>query len=116
LSDLRPPGGQRFSYNRAVAEDVMDEIRAFAPTGMLGSGYAEASLGKAMAWKPHFIGCDSGSTDPGPYYLGSGTSMFSRQAIKRDMRLILLAARRADIPLLIGSAGALGGAAQDDPA
>jgi hypothetical protein len=87
----------------------MDEIRAFSPTGMLGSGYPEASLRKAMAWKPHFIGCDSGSTDGGPYFLGTGTSMFSREAIKRDMRLMLLAAREADIPLLIGSAGMGGG-------
>lgn len=87
----------------------MEEIGAFAPTGMLGSGYPEASIIKAMANKPHFIGCDAGSTDPGPYYLGSGKSMFSRQAVKRDMRLMLLAAREADIPLLIGSAGTGGG-------
>lgn len=87
----------------------MDEVRAFSPTGMLGSGYPEASLRKAMTWKPHFIGCDSGSTDGGPYFLGTGTSMFSRQAVKRDMRLMLLAAREADIPLLIGSAGMGGG-------
>lgn len=87
----------------------MDEIRAFSPTGMLGSGYPEASLVRAMAWKPHFIGCDSGSTDGGPYFLGTGTSMFSRQAVKRDMRLMLLATRQADIPLLIGSAGMGGG-------
>jgi hypothetical protein len=87
----------------------MDEIRAFAPTGMLGSGFPEASIDKAMARRPDFIGCDSGSTDGGPYYLGSGTSMFSRQAIKRDLRLMLVAARRADIPLLVGSAGMGGG-------
>jgi hypothetical protein len=87
----------------------MDEVRAFAPTGMLGSGYPEASLRNAMTWKPHLIGCDSGSTDGGPYFLGTGTSMFSRQAVKRDLRLMLLAAREADIPLLIGSAGMGGG-------
>jgi hypothetical protein len=85
------------------------EIRAFSPTGILGSGYPESSLCRAMAWKPHFIGCDAGSTDGGPYFLGSGTSMFSRAAVKRDARIMLLAACQADIPLLIGSAGMAGG-------
>jgi hypothetical protein len=87
----------------------MDELRGFAPTGMLGSGYPEASLAKAMERRPHFIGCDAGSTDGGPYFLGAGMSMFSRQAVKRDLQLMLLAARQSDIPLVIGSAGMGGG-------
>ena len=31
-----------------------------------------------MSWEPHVIGCDGGSTDPGPYYLGSGKSFTLR--------------------------------------
>ncbi len=80
------------------------EIRILSATGILGSGFREETLQRAMALKPDFIGADSGSTDPGPYYLGSGETLFSDSAYKRDLRLILLAARAAKIPAIIGSA------------
>ena len=87
----------------------MDEIRILSPTGVCGSGFLEASFEKALAWQPHFIGCDAGSTDPGPSHLGSGESAFPRSAVKRDLRLMLIGARRIGVPLLIGSAGTAGG-------
>ena len=87
----------------------MDEIRVLAPTGMLGSGYFEQSLLRGMEWAPHFIACDAGSTDGGPDALASGKCHFSKAAVKRDIRLMLLGARRAGIPLIIGSAGSGGG-------
>ena len=34
-------------------------------TGMLGSGYREESLDKAIELGARMIGCDAGSTDPG---------------------------------------------------
>ena len=83
---------------------MASEIRVLSATGILGSGFSEETLQRAMALKPDFIGADSGSTDPGPYYLGSGETLFSDSAYKRDLRLILLAARAAKIPALIGSA------------
>ena len=82
----------------------MSEIRMLSATGMLGSGFREESLKRAMALKPDFIGVDSGSTDAGPYYLGCGETQFSDSAYKRDLRLILLAARAARIPAIVGSA------------
>jgi len=82
----------------------MSEIRVLSATGSLGSGFREETLKRAMALKPDFIGADSGSTDPGPHYLGSGETLFSDSAYKRDLRLILLAARAARIPAIIGSA------------
>jgi hypothetical protein len=85
------------------------EVRVVAATGVCGSGFREASLEAAMARSPHFIGCDAGSTDPGPAPLGAGTTAFPERAIARDLRLMLRAARRAGIPLLIGSAGTAGG-------
>ena len=87
----------------------MEEIRALAPTGMLGSGYSEASLTKAMSWEPHFIACDAGSTDGGPDALATGKCHFSSIAVKRDIKLMLMAARSARVPLIIGSAGSGGG-------
>ena len=82
----------------------MNEIRALSATGMLGSGFREDTLRRAMSLKPDFIGADAGSTDPGPHYLGSGESQFSDSACKRDLRLMLLAGRAAGIPVLVGSA------------
>ena len=86
-----------------------DEIRILSPTGVCGSGFLESSFEKALAWNPHFIGCDAGSTDPGPSHLGAGHAAFPRQAVKRDLRLMLIGARRIGVPLLIGSAGTAGG-------
>jgi len=91
-----------------------NEIRILSPTGVCGSGFSEASFEKALAARPHFIGCDAGSTDPGPSHLGSGEAAFPRSAVKRDLRLMLIGARRLNIPLLIGSAGTAGGNAHLD--
>ena len=82
----------------------MKEIRILSATGILGSGFREETLKRAMTLKPDFIGADSGSTDPGPYYLGSSDSNFSDKANKRDLRLMILAARAAKIPVIVGSA------------
>lgn len=86
-----------------------DEIRILAPTGVCGSGFSERSFETALAQRPDVIGCDAGSTDPGPEYLGSGRTAFPPEAIRRDLRLMLKGARRLRIPLLIGSAGTGGG-------
>ena len=50
----------------------MNEIRMLSTSGILGYGFPEASLEAGMALKPHIIGVDGGSVDPGPHYLGSG--------------------------------------------
>ena len=86
----------------------MDEIRVLSATGMLGSGFLESSLARGMEFAPHFIAADAGSTDQGPNALGAGKCMFPRQAVERDLRLMLLAARQADIPMIVGSAGSAG--------
>ena len=85
------------------------EVRVLSATGVCGSGFKESSIAAGMARKPHFIGCDAGSTDPGPAPLGTGTPAFPRRAVKRDLRVMIKAAWQANIPLLIGSAGTAGG-------
>jgi hypothetical protein len=87
----------------------VDEIRVIAPSGAVGAGYEEKAFLSAMdRVRPHFIGCDSGSTDPGPYPLGAGVSHWDRMLFKRDLAVMLQSAREHDIPLLIGSAGSAG--------
>lgn len=87
----------------------MNEMRILSPTGVAGSGFLESSFETALSLRPHFIGCDAGSTDPGPSHLGSGEPAFPADAVRRDLAIMLRGARRLKIPLLIGSAGTAGG-------
>lgn len=87
----------------------MQEFRLLSTSGILGYGFPEESLAAGMARKPHAIGCDGGSVDPGPHYLGSGTPFCSPRAIRRDLRLMLRAAVEHDVPLVIGTSGGAGG-------
>ncbi|MSP83881.1 MAG: acyclic terpene utilization AtuA family protein [Alphaproteobacteria bacterium] len=61
-----------------------------------------------MSLGPHVIAVDAGSTDPGPHYLGSGEPLVSRFSIKRELTDLIVAARRARIPVIVGSAGGSG--------
>jgi hypothetical protein len=87
----------------------MNEVRLLSTSAILGYGFPEASLAAGMARKPHMIGVDGGSVDPGPYYLGAGKPFCSIMAIRRDLRLMLRAAIAAGIPLVIGTSGGSGG-------
>ena len=87
---------------------MTEELRIVAVNGMLGYGYELPSLAAGVAAKPHLMGCDAGSTDPGPYYLGSGNSLVRTDQIYRDLKPALVAACRNEIPFVIGSAGFAG--------
>src|SRR5437868_9902099 len=78
-------------------------------TGMLGSGFRPDSLDKAIELGARMIGCDAGSTDPGPGPLATGNCMFAKAAVKRDTEIMLGRAVKAGIPLVIGSSGTGGG-------
>ncbi|MBI3326076.1 MAG: acyclic terpene utilization AtuA family protein [Nitrospinae bacterium] len=88
----------------------MFDLRVVAATGLVGYGFPEASLRAALDTNPHVVGGDGGSCDPGPYYLGAGVSFTGRNAVKRDVALMLTGALRKNIPMIIGSAGGAGGA------
>ncbi|HWB52121.1 MAG TPA: acyclic terpene utilization AtuA family protein [Stellaceae bacterium] len=77
-------------------------------TGMLGSGFRAESLDKAVSLGARMIGCDAGSTDPGPGPLATGVCMFSKAAVKRDTEIMLTSAVKAGIPLVVGSSGTSG--------
>lgn len=86
----------------------MNEIRVLSPTAILGYGFPVASFEEGMRRDPHVIAVDAGSTDPGPYYLGSGKSFTQRSAVKRDLKYLIDAALERNIPLIIGTAGGSG--------
>ncbi len=86
----------------------MKRCTILSPTAILGYGFPESSFNAGMAMQPDLIAVDAGSTDPGPYYLGSGKSFTDRSGVKRDLRLMLTAAIPRRIPVVIGSAGGCG--------
>lgn len=83
-------------------------VRVVFPTGMLGSGFSEDAVSNGIALGATAIAVDAGSTDSGPYYLGSGVAKSSASAVEHDLRTLITLSRRADIPLVIGSCGTSG--------
>lgn len=83
-------------------------VRVLVPVGMLGGGFPADSVARARELGADVIAVDAGSTDSGPYYLGAAVAKTARAAVARDLRLILLAARDAGIPVIVGSCGTSG--------
>jgi len=83
-------------------------MKIVALNGLLGYGYSEEALNLAFSEKVDYLGVDAGSTDPGPYYLGSGKSFTDRSAVKRDLELALPKALEQKAPFIIGTAGGAG--------
>ena len=83
-------------------------MKIVALNGLLGYGYSEEALNIAFSEKVDYLGVDAGSTDPGPYYLGSGKSFTDRNAVKRDLALALPKALSQKAPFIIGTAGGAG--------
>lgn len=83
-------------------------MKIVALNGLLGYGYSEEALEIAFSEKVDYLGVDAGSTDPGPYYLGSGKSFTDRGAVKRDLGLALPKALAQKAPFIIGTAGGAG--------
>ena len=84
------------------------KMTLLSPTAILGYGFPESSFERSLSFDPDLIAVDAGSTDPGPYYLGSGKSFVPRAAVKRDLSYLLRAVVERQIPLLIGTAGGSG--------
>ena len=82
--------------------------RVLIPTGALGITFDRAALARGIAAKPDIIAVDGGSTDSGPFSLGSGTSKYSRAATKSEWRDLMLARAEAAVPLVIGTSGTCG--------
>ncbi len=84
-------------------------MKVLALSGILGYGYSIDAFKNAIKQDLASIGVDAGSTDQGPYYLGSGTCLTTKEAVKRDIELSLPSALERKIPYIIGSSGTAGG-------
>jgi len=82
--------------------------RVLVPSGVLGLGFDTVALQAGIADKPHIIAIDGGSTDSGPFYLGSSTSKYSRAVCKSEWRQLMQAREVANVPLVITSCGTCG--------
>lgn len=83
-------------------------IRVLCASGQLGYGIPRASFAAGLERDPHLIGCDMGSIDIGPYFLGSGKIATPPASTRRDLALVIRAARQNNAPLVIASAGSAG--------
>jgi len=87
-----------------------EDFRVLSPAGILGYGFPVESFMQGIARRPQLVACDAGSTDPGPYYLGSGKSFTNRAMVKRDLRFMLVEGLRCGATVVVGSAGGAGAA------
>jgi hypothetical protein len=83
--------------------------RVVSACGALGYGFPNESLDAAIKGGVDAIISDAGSMDAGPYYLRTGSQYFGRDAVKRDFSVIVQAAQRVGVPVILGSCGMAGG-------
>ncbi|WP_230466105.1 hypothetical protein [[Actinomadura] parvosata] len=91
-----------------MGSEPVKQVRVLAPSGMLGAGWDHATIERGIALGADVISIDAGSTDSGPYYLGSSTPKTTAEAVARDLRSLLTAAAGAGIPVIVGSCGTSG--------
>ncbi|GIN95679.1 3-methylaspartate ammonia-lyase [Siminovitchia terrae] len=85
------------------------ELRILCPNGHLGfAPTKEESFHIGAKTKPDYYCSDSGSDDIGASALGSDRSVSMYKWQKHDLELMLLAARKQGVPMIIGSAGDTG--------
>jgi hypothetical protein len=84
------------------------QVCVMVPAGALGAGIRKEHVRSGITAGAEIIALDAGSTDSGPSYLARGVSKFNREAVKRDLEVIMAARAEARIPLLIGSCGTSG--------
>jgi hypothetical protein len=91
------------------ARSAYHTLRIVCPNGHLGFAPIKTGSFKiGCASEPDLICADSGSCDVGPVPLGSDTSSSPLAWQTEDLETMLLAARRLDVPMIIGSAGDTG--------
>lgn len=84
-------------------------VKIIVPVGSLGAGVRADEVAYGIAQGAHAIASDAGSTDSGAAYLALGISKNNREAVKRDLTILMRAQAEAKIPLVIGSCGQAGG-------
>ena len=92
----------------------MKKFTILSATAILGYGFPTSSFEEGLKRNPDLIAADAGSTDPGPYYLGAGYSFTDKNAVKRDLEIMICAGLKNNIPVVIGTCGGSGAQAHLD--
>ncbi|TLX55791.1 3-methylaspartate ammonia-lyase glutamate mutase [Stutzerimonas nosocomialis] len=87
---------------------MKNSIKVLVPTGCIGSGVRLDLFEQALLEKPDVIAMDGGSTDSGPYYLGTGKTKGSAAVLKAELLVYMRARAELGVPLIIGSSGTCG--------
>jgi Acyclic terpene utilisation family protein AtuA len=85
-----------------------DGVRLLANC-VVGLGFSRRGFRLGLDRGPHLIGCDAGSADFGPGFLGSGRDPKARLSVERDLSIMIEGAKEVGAPLVIGSCGGAGG-------
>lgn len=88
----------------------MEEVRILQSSAMGYGNVSAESIRHGLEWDPHVIVGQGTSTDPGPYYMGSDSPYpyVGKANKKRDISLILSAARQNDIPFIFSGGSPAG--------
>ncbi|MDR2758051.1 MAG: DUF1446 domain-containing protein [Spirochaetaceae bacterium] len=86
----------------------MKTCKILMPIGGLGAGIRQEAFDYGLVMGPDVIAIDAGSTDSGPGYLARGMCKCSRGMLKNDLKIAVIGAMKAGIPLLVGSCGTCG--------
>jgi hypothetical protein len=81
---------------------------SFLCIGSLGTGFLESSLERGLERNIDFIGADAGSVDGGPNALAGAAPGWPDVSYIRDLGLLMKGAKRAGVPLLVGSCATSG--------
>lgn len=84
------------------------KTKVLVPSGVLGLGFSTKALQAGLVRQPDIIAIDGGSTDSGPFYLGTGTSKYSATVCRAEWAELMRARAELNIPLIIGSCGTCG--------
>jgi len=76
----------------------MVPVKVFVPYGAVGLGCSEEAFKRGLAMNPDIICSDAGSTDSGPYYLGTGKGKYARLAVRRDLKQMIEGAHALGVP------------------
>ncbi len=75
---------------------------------VVGLGFSRRGFAEGLRRRPDLVGCDAGSSDFGPSFLGRAADSKSDRAVTRDLDIMVRGARELGVPLVVGSAGGPG--------
>ena len=89
-------------------KNMPEELKILS-TSCFGYGVGGKSWERALSWEPDVIVAQGTSSDGGPSYLGSDTPLGGFGDIKKDLRTIIVSAKKKGIPFILSAGGPGGG-------